>query len=128
MRIALIGSSQYVRKFNEVEDRLVAAGHEVRTPAFDSHEGLNELGVCEHNRDMIEWAEEVHVIWDQRSSGTVFDFGMCFALRKPLVIEYMEPKTLRGVMERYAAKWAAAADAAKEVAGGNDAYASARRD
>lgn len=104
MRIALIGSSQYQNKFGEIKARLESEGHDVRCPAFDSHEQLDELGICEYNREIIEWADEVHVIWDQRSVGTVFDFGMCFASRKPLAIEYIEPKTFRGVMEKYAAR------------------------
>ena len=50
-----------------------------------------------------EKADEVHVIWDGRSVGTVFDFGMAFALRKPIKIVYIEPKTITGVMKLYAA-------------------------
>ena len=101
MKITLIGSTQYKIKFEQVKGRLEAEGHEVKIPAFDSHPDLDDLGVCAHNRDLIEWADEVHVIWDQRSTGTVFDFGMVFMARKPLVIEYMETKTFRGVMEKY---------------------------
>jgi hypothetical protein len=77
-------------------------GHDVRTPAFDMHPDLDELGICEYNRGLIEWADEVHVIWDGRSVGVIFDLGMLFALRKPLVIEYIESKTFKGVMEKYA--------------------------
>jgi hypothetical protein len=102
MRIVIIGSTQYKDKFLEVEKRLINDGHRVRIPAFDDHADLDELGVCEYNRELIEWAEEVHLIWDRRSTGTIFDFGMCFMARKPLVIEYLEPKTFEGVMKKYA--------------------------
>jgi nucleoside 2-deoxyribosyltransferase len=81
---------------------LESVGHEVTIPAFDDHPDLDELGVCEFNRTAIMKADEVHVIWDQRSTGTIFDFGMCFALKKPIVIVYMEPKTFKGVFEKYA--------------------------
>jgi len=101
MKITLIGSTQYHEKFLSVKERLEAEGHEVRIPAFDHHKELDELGVCEYNRDLIEWADEIHMIWDQRSVGTIFDFGMCFMARKPLVIEYLEPKTFAGVMGKY---------------------------
>ncbi len=101
MKIALIGSSQYAERFRDVESRLQNEGHDVRTPAFDMG-GLDELGICKHNRALIEWADEVRVLWDGRSMGTIFDFGMVFALQKPFVIEYIEPKTFRGVMEKYA--------------------------
>ena len=103
-KIALIGSSQYQDKFLAIKERLEQEGHEVRIPAFDSHPEFDDLGVCEYNRDLIEWSEEVHLIWDQRSTGTIFDFGMVFMARKPLVIEYLEEKTFRGVMEKYARK------------------------
>jgi len=102
MKITLIGSSQYKDIFFAVKERLESQGHKVSIPAFDSHKDLDDLGVCEYNRALIEWADEVHIIWDQRSTGTVFDFGMCFMSRKPIVIEYMEEKTFRGVMEKYA--------------------------
>ena len=101
-KITIIGSTQYQTKFTEHKKELEAQGHRVTIPAFDSHPDLDELGVCEFNRQAIENADEVHVIWDQRSTGTIFDFGMCFALRKPIKIVYLEPKTFRGVMEKYA--------------------------
>ncbi len=102
MKICIIGSTQYKQKFEELKKKLESEGHEVRTPALDDHPGLDELGVCLYNREMIEWAEEVHMIWDRRSTGTIFDFGMLFALRKPLVIEYLNPKTFEGLMSAYA--------------------------
>lgn len=101
MKITIIGSTQYKSKFLSHKEYLSAQGHEVLIPAFDDHNNLDDLGVCEYNRKLIEQADEVHIIWDQRSLGTVFDFGMTFALRKPIKIIYMETKTFRGVMEKY---------------------------
>lgn len=100
-KITIIGSTQYKDKFLAVRDRLTNEGHVVRIPAFDDHQELDELGVCAYNRELIEWADEIHLIWDRRSTGTIFDFGMCFMARKPLVIEYLEPKTFEGVMRKY---------------------------
>jgi nucleoside 2-deoxyribosyltransferase len=102
MKITIIGSTQYKNMFLELKERLTNEGHEVKIPAFDDHKDLDELGVCEHNRDLIKWADEIHLIWDRRSTGTIFDFGMCFMAGKPLVIEYLEPKTFEGVMVKYA--------------------------
>ena len=103
MKITIIGSTQYKQKFIDLKASLESEGHKVRIPAFDDHPTLNELGVCLHNRELIEWADEVHLIWDQRSTGTIFDFGMCFMAQKPLVIEYLEPKTFKNVMLKYEA-------------------------
>lgn len=102
MKIVIIGSSQYRDRFGKHAAALTNEGHDVRIPAFDDHPALDDLGVCEFNREAIEWADRVDLIWDQRSTGTIFDFGMAFALRKPLHIVYIEPKTFKGVMEKYA--------------------------
>lgn len=85
-----------------MRNRLNDVNTEIKIPAFEEHPDLDELKVCEYNRSIIEWADEIYVIWDQRSVGTIFDFGMVFMARKKLVIEYIEPKTFKGVMEKYA--------------------------
>ena len=103
MKITLIGSTQYKDKFLNYQRDMEKKGHSVKIPAFDDFTGYDELDVCEHNRKLIEWADEVHVIWDNRSIGTVFDFGMAFALRKPIQMVYLEPKTVAGVMQKYQA-------------------------
>jgi len=104
LKIALIGSTHLVPRFQVEAAKLRHLGHVVRSPAFDSYPELDELGVCEFNREMIAWADEVHILWDARSIGTVFDFGMAFALHKPIHIVYMEPKTIAGVMRKYERK------------------------
>ena len=103
-KVTIIGSSQYSDKFEELKTRLEKEGYEVRIPAFDDHKGFDEYDVCNYNRELIEWADVVYIIWDNRSQGSVFDFGMVFALRKPFVIEYIEPKTIAGVMRKYEEK------------------------
>jgi len=104
MRITIIGTTSYKSKMLAHKAELEEQGHTVFIPAFDDFAGLDDLGVCEYNRALIEQADEVHAFWDQRSVGTIFDFGMCFALRKPMRIIYMETKTFRGVMEKYSTK------------------------
>ena len=102
MKIAIIGTTSYLEKMENHKRILLDSfgRHYIRLPRFDSDD-LNELEICEKNREMIEWADEVHIFWDQRSMGTVFDFGMCFALRKLVKVMYLEPKTMAGVMKKY---------------------------
>ena len=102
MKIVLIGSTGLRNRFEVEKNILEAMGHEVSMPAFDDHPVFNELQLCEYNRLLIEEADEVYVIWDGRSIGTIFDFAMAFALRKPLKVVYIEPKTIAGVMKLYA--------------------------
>lgn len=101
MKITLIGSTQYIGKFMLYKQKLELEGHNVKIPAFDMEPNLDAYGVCEYNRKLIEWADEVHTIWDNRSTGTIFDFGMVFAMRKPFKIAYMETKTFQSLMEVY---------------------------
>lgn len=101
MKVTIIGSTQYRQKFITLKGRLENEGHTVRIPAFDDHPEFDELQVCEYNRAAIEWADEIRIIWDRRSTGTIFDFGMAFMARKPFKIEYLEPKTFENVMRKY---------------------------
>jgi nucleoside 2-deoxyribosyltransferase len=76
-------------------------GHEVRIPAFDDYPNYSTLHILEHNRRLMEWADEVYYVWDARSPGVVFDFGMAFALRKPLRKWYVNDKTIEQGIEQY---------------------------
>lgn len=101
MKITIIGSTQYREKMYDHKTKLIAEGHEVRLPVFDDDPMLDELGICEQNRISIEWADRVDIFWDQRSMGTIFDFGIAFGLRKKIKIIYLEPKTFADVMRKY---------------------------
>lgn len=43
------------------------------------------LDICKENRAAIEAADIVLMVWDGKSTGSLFDLGMTFALRKPLI-------------------------------------------
>lgn len=101
MKITIIGTASYHEKMEEHQRALEEQGHEVALPAFDNFAGMNELQVCEFNRDKIEWADEVHIIWDARSIGTIFDFGMCFALRKIVKLVYLNDKTFSNLIRQW---------------------------
>jgi len=99
--ILLIGSSQYKDRFSEAKESLESSGCKVLIPAFDDTPWLAPLGICDRNLELMEQADEVHVIWDNRSVGTIYDLGMAMALRKKLVIRHIEPKTFEQVMRQY---------------------------
>jgi len=92
------------------KDHLESEGHEVKIPAFDSHPEFSELQILEYNLGVVRWAERVDLFWDQRSFGTVFDFGMAFALGKPIRLVYIESKTFKNAMKQYEERHEAAAD------------------
>lgn len=72
-------------------------GIKVYYPARDTNQddpvGLN---ICSQNRAGISNADEVHIYWNGKSTGSIFDFGMAFMAKKPIVVfnrEYV--KTLQ---------------------------------
>jgi len=84
----------------EYADTIEDVDIEVRIPKFDDYE-LDELQICRRNVDDIKWADEVHVFWDQRSIGTIFDFGAAFALGKKVKLIFINLKTFLNVMRWY---------------------------
>ena len=67
--------------------RTLELGAEVYCPIWDTDQN-DAIGnrICEDNRAAIEAADEVHVWYNPASQGTLFDVGMAWALRKPLII------------------------------------------
>ena len=104
MRITIIGSTGLTPQMFEHKALLESKGHRVQMPIFDS-QADTELGLMGENKIRIQWADQVHLLWDGRSTGTILDIGMVFALAKPLKIIYLESKTIAGVVKQYAEIW-----------------------
>ena len=102
MKAVIIGSHRYKEKIEELKKELEKQYYKVKIPAFDYHPEFNELEICTYNKKLIKWADVIYIIWDRRSCGTVFDFGMAFALGKKVVVHYLEPKVIENVMVQYA--------------------------
>ena len=102
MNITIIGSTAYKERMIAYKWQLEKEFHTVRMPAFDDHMNLDEIGVCKYNLEAIKWADRVDIIWDARSTGFIFDFGMCFALDKPMKIIYLNTKTFQNLLVKYA--------------------------
>jgi len=66
---------------------LESLGHLVYFPMRDTkQEGTTPRDVLRQNLAGIIWADEVHVIWNGKSYGTIFDLGNTYALGKPIRI------------------------------------------
>jgi len=67
----------------ELEDK----GWDVHWPHRDTNQD-DESGfnICCENRSGILHADRVFIVWDGKSTGSLFDLGMAFALHKPLEI------------------------------------------
>lgn len=103
MKIAIIGSTSLRDRMASHAQDLENRGHAVRMPYFDDVM-MTELELSQCNLANIKWADRVDILWDQRSIGTVLDFGFVMALDKPIELVYLEPKTLTGVMKQYKAE------------------------
>lgn len=94
--------TEYAEKAASVVYALEAAGHEVYYPARDTEQALNSYGICQANCKGVRWADEVHVIWDGKSQGVLFDMGMAFAMKKPIRVvsipEATEEKSFQNLM------------------------------
>ena len=51
------------------------------------------LEICNTNCKAIEEADVVHIVWDGKSTGSLFDLGMVFALGKKLIVVSLPPET-----------------------------------
>lgn len=58
---------------------LEAAGYKVHWPARDTKQDEGAVRICDANRIAMQAVDEVHVWWDPKSEGSVFDLGMAFA-------------------------------------------------
>lgn len=79
------------RAIREYVEKLEKAGHNVHWPPRDTNQNDSiGLNICEQNREAIFFADEVHIWFDLKSQGSLFDMGMAFAylrsMRKKIVI------------------------------------------
>jgi hypothetical protein len=69
-------------------DGLEAQGYKVYYPARDTKQ-IDETGgwnICTANKNGILDADEVHIFWDEKSTGSLFDLGMAFCAGKKLIV------------------------------------------
>jgi nucleoside 2-deoxyribosyltransferase len=83
------------KQISELIQTLEAAGKTVYYPARDTNQ-VDRIGfrICADNRTAMENSNEVLLYYDPASSGTLFDLGMAFSMRKKITILYygaMEP-------------------------------------
>jgi nucleoside 2-deoxyribosyltransferase len=90
MRIYLIcsvrdASDEQLAFTKKYAEDLRSNGHTVFYPPEDAQQD-DETGwaIVTAEREAIEQADRIDVIWDVNSKGSHFDLGMAFALRKPI--------------------------------------------
>lgn len=65
---------------------LETAGYSVHWPPRDTDQNDKDgLRICRDNMSAIMAADVVHVMWDGKSQGCLFDLGVAFALHKEII-------------------------------------------
>lgn len=94
-------------ELEEDVSRLEGQGYEVHWPARDTDQDCNTgIHICEQNRKAIYEADAVHVIWDGKSQGVLFDLGMAFALNKRAIVISLPPMTEGKSFQNMVRMWA----------------------
>lgn len=62
--------------------------------------------ICRDNREAIENAEVVFVVWDGKSQGCLFDLGMAFAMEKTIVPLRIPERSVGKSFQNMVAEWA----------------------
>ncbi len=60
-------------------------GNIVHWPQRDTNQNDSVgLNICTQNKNAIIDSDEIHVYWNGKSTGSLFDFGMAFSLNKKI--------------------------------------------
>ena len=63
--------------------QLETKGYKVHWPPRDTDQKDSRgLRICNDNCEAMISSDEIHIIWNPASQGSLFDFGMAFVLRK----------------------------------------------
>lgn len=86
---------------------LEANGYSVHWPHRDTNQE-DQIGfrICQDNLNAILNADVVHVVWDGKSQGCLFDLGMCFALGKKIIPVVLPEKTEGKSFQNMVNAWA----------------------
>jgi nucleoside 2-deoxyribosyltransferase len=89
-----------------IVESLEQNGYEVHWPPRDTdQDDPTAFRICCDNLEAIHRADCVHVVWDGKSQGCLFDLGMAFALDKRVYIvrlpEATEGKSFQNMVRRW---------------------------
>ncbi|MCK5610379.1 hypothetical protein KAR91_51375 [Candidatus Pacearchaeota archaeon] len=82
-------------------------GTKVHWPPRDTNQD-DPIGfdICTQNKQAIKDADEVHVVWDEKSQGCLFDLGMAFSMDKKINIVDIPEGTSQKSFQNMMGYWA----------------------
>jgi nucleoside 2-deoxyribosyltransferase len=85
---------------------LETEGYVVHFPPRDTAQTCSTgLNICVDNRAAIEASDCIHVVWDGKSQGCLFDLGMAFALRKRVIPIQLPSPSAEKSFQNMVAAW-----------------------
>jgi len=81
-------TAEQKEKMEEYIKQQEQLGNKVYYPARDTNQFDDTGGwrICSDNKRAIREADEVHIFWDDKSVGSIFDLGVAFAFNKKLIV------------------------------------------
>ena len=78
-------SDEFKKQIEDYVEEMESRNHMIHYPPRDTDQ-KDETGIriCTDNKKAIEQADEIHIFYDGKSKGALFDLGMAFALKKPV--------------------------------------------
>lgn len=91
----------------EIVKQLEQSGYKVHWPPRDTDQ-VDPIGlrICQDNLNAIKNADVVHVMWNGKSQGCLFDLGIAFALNKPIKIIQLPDMTEGKSFQNMVRAWA----------------------
>lgn len=90
-----------------IVSKLEAEGYSVHWPPRDTDQNdPTGIRICIANAEAIRQADVVHVIWDGKSQGCLFDLGVAFACHKKIVPLDLPPATEGKSFQNMMLAWA----------------------
>lgn len=90
MKVFVICSKGLAERGLQYTHKLEYEGHKVFFPLRDTKQVHTTANAVVHsNLRGIEDVDEVHILWDGSSYGSIFDLGMAYALRKRIKVIYV---------------------------------------
>jgi nucleoside 2-deoxyribosyltransferase len=87
--------------------KLESEGWQVHWPPRDTNQNdPTGLAICNDNCSAIAAADAVHIIWDGKSQGSLFDLGCAFALQKKVIPIELPPPTEGKSFQNMVREWA----------------------
>lgn len=95
------------KEYEAIVETLESDGFAVHWPPRDTNQDdPTGLRICRDNAAAIGRADVVHVIWDGKSQGCLFDLGVAFALRKQIIPIELPEATLEKSFQNMVREWA----------------------